>query len=170
MKTTTVIGLMLLTLGCNNSSTDNSHETSPNNSSVDTNRLEIKSENSMVFVPTNALWAFKFDSLLNDSKLVKLRSFKKDTLTAKTIEAIVNSTWPKVQIKYLKTSKDTIFIAIPDSEVLTQQMGTTGADEFMISTTYSFTELNGIEYVSYQFEPGDHANPGVYSRTTWDQK
>jgi hypothetical protein len=90
-------------------------------------------------------------------------------LTIQLIEKIVNKTWPKVQIKYLKTSKDTVFIAIPNSEVLTQQMGTSGAEAFMISTTYSLTDLKGIKYVSYDFEIGDHANPGVYSRSYWKE-
>jgi hypothetical protein len=75
-----------------------------------------------------------------------------------------------VQIKFIGISNDTAFISIPDSEVLTQQMGTAGAESFMISTTFSFTELNGIKYVSFDFEKGDHGVPGVYNRNSWDDK
>jgi len=46
-------------------------------------------------------------------------------------------------------------------------MGTWGADQFVISTTYSFSELAGIKYVSFTFIEGDHAMPGVYSRNSW---
>lgn len=165
------MGLLFLTLGCNNSTQEKSDiEHSDSSSSVINPNLDIKLENSLVYIPTDALWAFQLDTILNDFKPVKLLQFNKDTLTVQRIETIVNKTWPKVQIEYLRTSKDTVFISIPDSEVLTQQMGTTGADQFMISTTYSFTELIGIKYVSYQFELGDHANPGVYSRSSWDRK
>ena len=70
----------------------------------------------------------------------------------------------------MATKKDTVFIYIPDSGVLTQQMGSAGAEQFMVSTTYSFTELIGITYVSFEFEFGDHANPGVYDRQSWNEK
>jgi len=85
------------------------------------------------------------------------------------MEKIINKTWPRVQIKYIKTSHDTAFISIPESEVLTQQMGSAGAESFMVSTVYSFTEIKGIKYVSLDFEFGDHANPGVYNRNSWDE-
>jgi hypothetical protein len=116
-----------------------------------------------------ALWAYQFDTLSREFKPVKLKRFNGDSLTPQSIEAIVNKTWLKVQIQYLRTSHDTVFITIPYSEVLTQQMGSTGAEEFMVSTTYSFTELKGIKYVAYDFELGDHASPGIYQRASWDQ-
>ena len=46
-------------------------------------------------------------------------------------------------------------------------MGTTGAEEFMVSCTYSFTELTNVNYVKFKFIEGDHTVPGVYSRTSW---
>ncbi|CAG0964558.1 hypothetical protein FLAV_00888 [Flavobacteriales bacterium] len=127
-------------------------------------------ENTMVYNPINAIWICSFDTLLKDFKPIKLRNINRDTLTPQKIEDIINKNWPKVQIKYLSTSIDTIFLSIPHSEVLTQQMGSSGADQFMVSTTYTFTELKGIKYVSYEFEFGDHANPGVYCRSSWTTK
>lgn len=52
---------------------------------------------------------------------------------------------------------------------LTQQMGSAGAESFMISTSFSLTELEGINNVSFDFEEGDHARPGVYNRNSWDR-
>ncbi len=43
-------------------------------------------------------------------------------------------------------------------------MGTTGADDYMSTTTFTLTELRGIKYVNFAFEEGDHAVPGTYSR------
>jgi hypothetical protein len=62
-----------------------------------------------------------------------------------------------------------VFVSIPESEVLTQQMGTAGAESFMVTTVYSFTEIKDIKYVSFDFEAGDHASPGIYSRNSWDE-
>lgn len=171
MRTSTLlIGLTLLTLGCNTSTQDHKEAKHLNGSRTGLrNENTSKQKNTFIHNPTDALWEYKFDTILKDFKLVKLRQYNKDTLTIKRVENIINKTWPKVQIKYLKSSKDTVFITIPESEVLTQQMGSSGADAFMISTTYSFTDLNGIKYVSYDFEIGDHASPGVYNRNSWTQ-
>ena len=159
------IGLLFLAFGCVNSPKETTDD-----KSIDKKIDYEKLENTLVYNSNDAIWAYDFDSILKDFRPIKLRKIINDTLTAEEIERIVNRTWPKIQIKYVKSKNDTVFVVIPESEVLTQQMGTTGADQFMISTTYSFTELIGIKYVSYDFEFGDHANPGVYDRQSWDEK
>lgn len=163
MKKTITLILLVLALGCNNSKQVDSKQT-------DLEQSDNKPENSISNIPAGAIWGFQTDSLSYDLIPVKLRQFHSDTLTPESIENIVNTTYPKVQVKYMHISNDTIFIKIPDSEVLTQQMGTLGAEAFMISATFSFTELTGIKYVSYDFEYGDHANPGVYDRSKWQKK
>ena len=162
------IGLLITTFGCNNDAKEPTHNS--NSESVISADTIKDSENSMIHDSHSALWAYDFDESTNDFKPIKLREFNYDTLTPVGIEKIINKTWPKVQIKYLKINNDTIVISIPKSEVLTQQMGTTGADQFMISTTYSFTELTDVNYVKYEFEMGDHANPGVYDRESWNEE
>lgn len=116
----------------------------------------------------NAIWGYEYDSEINDFKLTKLRSINSDTLNPVSIVKLINENWPKVQLKLEAISNDTIFINIPNSEVLTQQMGTSGADNYMITTTFSLTELNDINYVSFDFEAGDHCSPGIYHRDSWE--
>ena len=113
------------------------------------------------------LWVYHFDDEINDFKIKRSRDFKNDTLTPSIITKIINKSWPKVQIKLDKIDNDTAFVFIPESNYLTQSMGTTGAEEFMVSCTYSFTELTNVNYVKFKFIEGDHAVPGVYSRTSW---
>ena len=125
------------------------------------------SESSSRHERTDPVWEYEYDPTANDFRIVKLRELSHDTLTVPLIEAIVNTAWPKVQVKYLKTSKDTVFLTIERSEVLTQQMGSEGAQQFLISATFTFTELKGVNYVSYTFPAGDHAEAGVYSRRSW---
>lgn len=128
------------------------------------------SANSPDYVSAYPFWGSVYDTALKDHRAIKLRPFFSDTLNPRLIETIINKTWPKVQIRVLKTSQDTLYLSIPNSTVLTQQMGTDGAKEFMLSTTYSFTELTWVKYVSFAFEEGDHAVPGVYSRRSWGRK
>jgi hypothetical protein len=164
MKTKlTLLGLIFLIIGCNTTqqkdkTTDDTDEKS-----------EIQSESSSVYDPTEAIWGYDYNQQTEEFEVKQLRSVDRDALTGETLEKIVNKSWPRVQIKFLRTSNDTAFITIPHSEVLTQQMGTAGAEAFMVTTTFSFTELKGIKHLSFDFKEGDHAAPGIYNRNSWDK-
>ncbi len=76
--------------------------------------------------------------------------------------------WENVKLVLVKTSNDTLYVSIPDSEFLGQQMGSAGAQAYMASTTYNLTELKNIKYVNYDMEAGDHVSPGIYSRKSFE--
>lgn len=160
--------LILLGVGCNRSSQrEDTQQEEPDSGLMDSAQMP---EQPFVYRPADALWEYQLDSTTQDFKPVKLRAIAPDSLTAQRVETIVNNTWPNVQINYLQTSADTAYIEIPESLVLTQQMGTAGAKQFLVSTTYSFTELPNVQYVAFDFEEGDHAVPGVYSRDSWGDR
>ena len=156
------IGMIFLLIGCN---TKQQEDRATNEADE---KIEIGSESSVVYDSSEAIWSYDYNQQTEKFEIKQLRSVDRDTLTGEALEKIINKTWPRVQIKFVRTSNDTAFISIPDSQVLTQQMGSAGAESFMISTTYSFTELKGINHVSFDFEEGDHAIPGVYERNSWD--
>lgn len=163
MKTKLILpGLSLLIIGCNISQQDNKE------TDVRDEKNEIVADSSEVYDSLEAIWSYVNNPQTNTFELRQVRAVDRNTLTGETVEKIINKSWPRVQIKFIKTSNDTVFIFIPDSKVLTQQMGSAGAESFMTSTTFSLTELNGINYVSFDFEEGDHARPGVYNRKSWD--
>ncbi len=115
---------------------------------------------------TVAIWTY--DCMLDT--IIQERPVGKDTLTADKLINIVNTKYKdKVQLDLVNISNDTIYVKIGNSEYLTQQMGTSGADEYMISTTFTLTELTRIHFVNFDFEYGDHASPGTYYRKYyWD--
>lgn len=153
-------GIILLMLACNRAEPDEQAAVDP---------FVEDTASSVVYEPSEALWVYDYDQQTQDFEVKQVRQVDRDTLSASTVEKITNSLWPRVQVKYVKTSNDTVYILIPDSEVLTQQMGTAGAQSFLISTTFSFTELLDVNFVSYDFEEGDHGIPGVYSRNSWNK-
>ncbi len=156
------LALLLVIAGCNPSSRENSSSEKANDE-----KAAVQPESSFESDPTVALFSYTFNEEQETYQINQLRPFDKDTLTGEGLERIINKTWPKVQIIYIGTSNDTAFVSIPDSQVLTQQMGSSGAESFLVTTTWSFTELKGIKHVAYDFEVGDHAMPGVYNRNSW---
>ena len=73
--------------------------------------------------------------------------------------------WEGIKLEFGKISHDTLYVAIPESAVLTQQMGSSGAYSYIASTTFTLTELKDIKFVTYDFEEGDHLSPGTMKRS-----
>jgi hypothetical protein len=163
MKTKLIsLGIAVLVISCNTTQQDDKATVDPDT------ETEIRSQSSVVYDPSEAIWTYEFNQQTGASEAKQLRPVDRDELTGEALERIINKSWPGVQIKFIRASNDTAFISIPDSKVLTQQMGSAGAESFMISTTYSFTELKGINHLAFDFEEGDHGVPGVYNRNSWD--
>ena len=101
------------------------------------------------------------------SKLVmkRIRPIPADSLTAGNLIQHINSRYDHIILQLVKISNDTVFVKIRQSNFLTQQMGSTGADTYITEVTYLLSELNNIGYVNFTFKEGDHASPGTYSRT-----
>ena len=102
----------------------------------------------------------------------KSRPISLDSLTTGSLVQVLNNLHPNVELSYVKTSGDTIFVKINKSTYLTQRMGSSGAEAYLADATYNLTELAGINFVDINFKMGDHAEPGTYSRTdfVWDKK
>ena len=150
-----------LMAGC---ASDNKKNVNPQVEIEDTvfERAPIYKEDSTRYVKNKSLlWH------VDDTKGFKLQKPKMpgiDTFSAKNLIQLLNNNSDSIYLDYIKTSHDTIYVHLPHSEMLTERIGSTGAEMYMASTTYSLTELKNIKYVNFDFEEGDHASPGVYTR------
>ncbi len=114
-----------------------------------------------------------FDTRWNQESST-LELFRTNADSAKTLTESLerfNSGYQKANYPFaraLKVSFDTAFIDIDNSDYLTQQMGTTGADEYLTKLIFTLTELENINYVKLNFMEGDHALPGTYERTDFN--
>lgn len=97
---------------------------------------------------------------------VKNRAAKASELTPDKMVEFINKNkgGQEIHLDLVGVSNDTIYVRIAQSTYLTQQMGTTGAEEYMSTTTFTLTELKNIEFVNFDFVDGDHATSGTYSR------
>lgn len=101
--------------------------------------------------------------------MIRNRPISTDSLTAPNMIQIMNDLYPDIHLNFKKISNDSIFITIPKSNYLTQQIGSSGADAYIAELTYNLTEIKGINFVDIRFKQGDHASPGTYSRTDFVQ-
>ncbi len=97
-------------------------------------------------------------------KLKKPGDIRLDTFSSAHLIQLINNNFPDIQLDLVKISHDTIYVKIPDSKKLTQEMGSTGAENYMASATYTLTELKNIKFVNFAMNEGDHAGPGIFSR------
>jgi len=114
---------------------------------------------------------YTWQATLNDStgklEVKKSDTVGPDTLSVPAVIAYLNKTNTNVQLAFVKTSGDTVYLKIPDPMYLTQQMGSSGPTIYLAQAVYSLTEVPGIKYVNLDFEEGDHASPGTFNRDSF---
>lgn len=69
---------------------------------------------------------------------------------------------PKILIKKIENQK--AYVGVDDEELLTQRMGSHGAESFLNTIIYSVGSVEGINCVWFEFKGGDHAVPGEYCK------
>ena len=161
MRTIILLSGLIFLFSCNNQSSDK-------DVAADTTFITVDSPGASVENPgpiKNLIWTQVFDSSKGDMRLKKQRQVNPDTLSAGKLISEINSSWDGIKLEFRKISHDTIYVAIPESNVLTNQMGSTGADSYMSSTTFILTELKHVKYVNYDFVEGDHMQPGTMKRS-----
>lgn len=144
------ISVMLIFLSCNNSANE-----------------EIAEEDTIEIAPEVYLWTAEMTE--GRLTMTKDRPAGLDSLAPGPIVEFLNQTNPNIKLEYVRTSGDTVFVKIPDATYLTQQMGSTGPTFYLAGVTYNLTEVPGMHYVYLDFEEGDHAGPGVWSRQDFER-
>lgn len=63
-----------------------------------------------------------------------------------------------------RTDGDTAVVTLKQSNVVTEQMGSTGAQCYFASVTFSLTSFANVDHVRFDIEQGNHGGPGKYDR------
>jgi hypothetical protein len=87
-----------------------------------------------------------------------------DSLQAEHMIRYMNQIYPEMGLQEAGIRNDTLFLQLLNGSYLTQQLGSHGARIYLAELIYNCTEVPGIHFVTIQFEAGDHAAPGTYSR------
>lgn len=161
MKLASVILIVCLIFGCN--SNDNNKEETVNETVTDTVSASSSSDTAKTIVNHTMIWSVQPQGAENE-KLEAPQNIKLDTLSSTQLIQLINNNFPDIHLDLVKISHDTIYVNIPDSKKLTNGIGDTGAENYLASATFTLTELKNIKFVNIAMKPGDHAEPGVYTR------
>jgi predicted nuclease with TOPRIM domain len=59
---------------------------------------------------------------------------------------------------------DSAVVSLARANVVTEQMGSTGAQCYLAGVTFSLTSFDTIDHVRFEFKEGSHGTPGRYDR------
>lgn len=157
-KTVFIFIIVTLAAACGDSETE-----STESQNSETKNTEIPDRLGFTSSPDSSpIWIYDHEKSLPRQN----RRVDSDTLQPQVLVDLINSTkgGDTVRLELNGISNDTIFLKIHNGEILTQQMGSAGADDYLSTATFTLTELEKVKYVNFDFEIGDHASPGTYSR------
>lgn len=164
MKNTILLfAVILFAVGCS-SGTNETEEVIQEAVVVDTPEMSGPEEPVLSVTTKPSIWTVEYEDQTKSEKLKKPENVQIGSLSATDLINVLNENYTDVQLKFEKISHDTIFVNIPESQKLTQQMGSTGSYNYMAMTVFNLTELKNVKYVKFDFKEGDHSGPGVFSR------
>lgn len=80
----------------------------------------------------------------------------------------INSIYKDIHLLFIKQSNDTVYAKIDSAFAFTNDMGTSGASEYLSTVVVNLTTLNNINFVNLDFPRGSHASPGVFSKKNYE--
>ncbi len=156
------IGVCLF-FACNSNQNETIKTPPPEQEITDTVSSDNSVDSMRTIINRSMIWTVERQGSEKE-KLKAPDSTQAATYSSGQLIDLLNQNYPDVQLDFVKVSHDTIYVKIPNSQKLTNQLGDTGAEEYLASATYTLTETNNIHFVNIDMKAGDHAEPGVYSR------
>lgn len=138
---------------------------------VDTLKSNEQQEDtfSLNYQPEFAFYYLEYNEETGEDEIV-VQEVIQPEMDEEFIQQRLNLTYPKVQISEINLDSDSILnVYIEDATYLTQQMGSYGAQEYLLHAVFAFTSIEKIKAVHFHFKEGDHAEPKLYFREDFKQ-
>ena len=153
------MSIILFSCGSNDSKEDVVYQTER-----DTALVAANPDTTVKIINDKIFWSVQPNAENEKRELKKPTTVAINTFAPQQLVDSINNIFPDMQLVFNKISHDTLYLRMPQSTRLTNNIGDTGAENYLATVVYNLTELPGIKYVNLFFTPGDHAEPGVYSR------
>ena len=99
---------------------------------------------------------------------VEKKTLKKNpAIVTADIDSIIiglNSQYENILLEKVALRKDTLHLKISNSEYLTNQMGSSGPNQYIAQAVINLVSVPGVKYVHIDYKEGSHAAPGTWSR------
>ncbi len=165
MKLTKLLPVILFLTACNSNRTDagNADADSMTTETVDTTYTALaKPDSSYEVVNTKGYYVWEVDE---DKKTLKKNpAVSTSSVNADSVISGLNQQYENIQLEKIDIKNETIDLKIINSDYLTEQMGSSGAAQYLAQTVINLTSVPGIKYVHIDFKMGSHASPGTWSR------
>lgn len=114
-----------------------------------------------VNVELSNIWIIDYDARTKK----KNPRFTETNLQPDSLIKVLNQTYPEIPMQKIKLSGDTLFTRIPESEYLTERIGSYGASMYVADAVINLTSVPGINFVNIQFKDGSHLSSGTWAKT-----
>jgi hypothetical protein len=107
---------------------------------------------------------------IDDYNKLKTQVYK-DTAAITQPQSVINginAIYPDIPLLFIKQSNDTIYAKIDSAAVFTNDMGTSGAAEYLSTVVINLTTLKNVNFVNLDFIRGSHALPGVFNKKNYE--
>ena len=81
----------------------------------------------------------------------------------------LNERYENVFLQKDRICGDTLYTFIDDSQYLSNQMGSTGAEVYIADVVLNLAEVPGVKYVAIKMEEGSHAQSGIWTKENFEQ-
>lgn len=121
---------------------------------------------SNTIIEESKLYIWKADY---DYTKIQNSSIQPSQINADSLIKGLNGLYENVLLQKEKISGDTIYTYITNSEYLTNQMGSTGAEVYIADAVLNLAEVPGVKYVSIKMKEGSHAQSGVWTKQNFEK-
>ena len=110
------------------------------------------------------VWKANFDYTKVQNPILQQAILNTDSL----IKGL-NERYENVFLQKDRICGDTLYTFIDDSQYLSNQMGSTGAEVYIADVVLNLAEVPGVKYVAIKMEEGSHAQSGIWTKENFEQ-
>ncbi len=161
MKIFNLILIVGLISSCNNPEDKTAEPEPTENPDTVYNRIADPGTSYEV-VETKGFYVWKVDA--EKKTLKKNKNINDHSIDADSVINGLNRQYADILLEKISLKKETIHLKISNSDYLTNQIGSTGAAQYIAQAVINLTSVPGIKYVQIDFKMGSHASPGIWTR------
>jgi hypothetical protein len=161
MKRILLLAVITAVVSCNGNK-----EEANKGSSIETTEDPATVEPTLQYNPESNLYVWKANF---DYTKIQNPALQPAILNTDSLIKGLNVRNENVFLQKERISGDTLYTFINDSQYLSNQMGSTGAEVYIADVVLNLTEVPGVKYVAIKMEEGSHAQSGIWSKQNFEQ-